>query len=85
MLGPTVSDDGSSWDDACRLVNAYGLNAGGEQELPMAVLELLLMENDGTLDDKPKSSHSNRNYTARLSYWATMMQLYWLRQKKPQK
>jgi glycerate 2-kinase len=56
--GPTVPDDGSSWDDAWRLVNLYGLNAGGEHELPTSVLDLILMGKDGKLDDTPKSSHS---------------------------
>jgi len=51
--GPTVPDDGSSWDDAYGLVNAYGL----EHELPIAVLDLLLMGKDGKLDDTPKSAH----------------------------
>ena len=51
--GPTVPDDGSSWDDAYGLVNAYGL----EHELPIAVLDLLLMGKDGKLDDTPKSVH----------------------------
>ena len=55
--GPTVPDDGSSWDDAYELVNAYGLNAGGQHELPIAVLGLLLMGKDGELDDTPKSTH----------------------------
>jgi len=55
--GPTVPDDGSSWDDAHGLVNAYGLNSGGEHELPIAVLDLLLMGKDGKLDDTPKSAH----------------------------
>jgi len=54
--GPTVPDS-SDWDDACRLVEEYGLNAGGNHELPKPVLDLLQMGKDGTLDDTPKSSH----------------------------
>lgn len=56
--GPTMPDDGSGWDDACRLVDEYGLNAGGIHELPITVLDLLSMGKDGKLDDTPKSSHS---------------------------
>ncbi|KAL3811714.1 hypothetical protein ACHAXA_004080 [Cyclostephanos tholiformis] len=56
--GPTVPDDGSCWDDARALVDSYGLNAGGEYELPTAVLDLLSMGKDGKFDDTPKSSHS---------------------------
>lgn len=55
--GPTVPDDGSDWDDACRLVEEYGLNAGGNHELPQAVLDMLQMGKEGKLDDTPKSSH----------------------------
>jgi len=55
--GPTVPDDASNWDDAYRLVEEYGLNAGGEHELPMPVQELLQMGRDGKLDDTPKSKH----------------------------
>eukprot|EP00579_Thalassiosira_antarctica_P022673 CAMPEP_0201988412 /NCGR_PEP_ID=MMETSP0904-20121228/92314_1 /ASSEMBLY_ACC=CAM_ASM_000553 /TAXON_ID=420261 /ORGANISM="Thalassiosira antarctica, Strain CCMP982" /LENGTH=496 /DNA_ID=CAMNT_0048542583 /DNA_START=133 /DNA_END=1623 /DNA_ORIENTATION=- len=55
--GPTVPDDGSGWDDACRLVEEYGLNAGGNHELPQAVLDMLQMGKDGKLDDTPKSTH----------------------------
>jgi len=55
--GPTVPDDGSNWDDACRLVKEYGLDAGGSHELPQSVLSLLQMGKDGKLDDTPKSSH----------------------------
>ncbi len=55
--GPTVPDDASGWDDACRLVDSYGLHGGGEHELPIAVLDLLSMGKDGKLDDTPKSSH----------------------------
>ena len=55
--GPTMPDDGSNWDDACRLVDKYGLNAGGKHELPTTVLDLLSMGKDGKLDDTPKSSN----------------------------
>lgn len=54
--GPTVPD-GSNWDDACRLVEEYGLSAGGKHELPQTVLDLLWMGKDGKLEDTPKSSH----------------------------
>mmetsp|Transcript_1179 Transcript_1179/g.2934 ORF Transcript_1179/g.2934 Transcript_1179/m.2934 type:complete len:650 (+) Transcript_1179:180-2129(+) len=55
--GPTVPDDGSGWDDACELVEEYGLDVGGVHELPGAVLDMLRMGRDGELDDTPKSSH----------------------------
>jgi glycerate 2-kinase len=55
--GPTVPDDGSTWEDAWRLVNEYGLNSGGKHELPHSVLEFLWRGKLGELDDTPKSSH----------------------------
>lgn len=55
--GPTVPDDGSGWDDACRLVEEYGLGRGGDHEIPEAVLELLRRGSEGQLDDTPDSSH----------------------------
>mmetsp|Transcript_27988 Transcript_27988/g.41777 ORF Transcript_27988/g.41777 Transcript_27988/m.41777 type:complete len:572 (-) Transcript_27988:50-1765(-) len=55
--GPTVPDDGSGWDDACRLVQEYGLEADGEYALPDTVLNLLRLGKEGQLEDTPKSSH----------------------------
>jgi len=55
--GPTVPDDASGWDTACRLVKEYGLEAGGEYALPDAVLNLLRIGKEGLLEDTPKSSH----------------------------
>lgn len=55
--GPTVPDDCSGWDDACRLVKEYGLEADGEYALPDAVLNLLRLGKEGHLEDTPKSSH----------------------------
>ena len=54
--GPTVPDS-SGWDDACKLIYEYGLNSGGEHELPKSVLDVLQMGKDGKLEDTPKSSH----------------------------
>ena len=54
--GPTVPDE-SDWNDALRLVEEYGLNSGGEHELPQSVLDLLQMGKDGKLEDTPKTSH----------------------------
>ena len=54
--GPTVPDE-SNWHDALRLVTEYGLDAGGEHELPKTVFDLLRMGKAGKLDDTPKSSH----------------------------
>ena len=55
--GPTVPDDASGWDSACRLVKEYGLEADGEYALPDAVLKLLRLGKEGQLEDTPKSSH----------------------------
>jgi len=55
--GPTVPDDASGWDNACRLVKEYGLEAGGEHALPDTVLNLLQVGKEGLLEDTPKSSH----------------------------
>lgn len=54
--GPTVPD-ASGWDDACRLVTEYGLEADGEYALPDTVLNLLRLGKEGHLEDTPKSSH----------------------------
>lgn len=53
--GPTVPDD-SDWEDARSLVEEYGLNAGGDHELPRAVLNLLHGD-AGESDDTPRSAH----------------------------
>ena len=55
--GPTVPDDESGWDDACRLVNEYGLGIDGVHELPKTVLDLLEKGQAGNLEDTPKSTH----------------------------
>lgn len=55
--GPTVPDDGSTWEDAWRLVSEYGLNTGGKHELPRSVLDFIWKGKAGDLDDTPKSSH----------------------------
>lgn len=55
--GPTVPDDDSTWEDAWRLVNEYGLITGGKHELPQSVLDFLWKGKAGELDDTPKSSH----------------------------
>lgn len=55
--GPTVPDDCSGWDDACRLVKEYGLDADGDYAIPDSVLNLLRLGREGQLEDTPKSSH----------------------------
>ncbi len=55
--GPTVPDDGSSWEDAWRLVIEYGLNTGEKHGFPQSVLDFLWRGNIGKLNDTPKSSH----------------------------
>mmetsp|Transcript_4746 Transcript_4746/g.9943 ORF Transcript_4746/g.9943 Transcript_4746/m.9943 type:complete len:626 (-) Transcript_4746:54-1931(-) len=65
--GPTVPDDGSDWNDACKLVEDYGLGCGGDHELPAAVLELLQVGKTGNLDDTPKSKHPAFSSTAGLT------------------
>ncbi|KAL9183673.1 hypothetical protein ACHAXT_004529 [Thalassiosira profunda] len=54
--GPTVPDP-SGWEDAWNLVEEYSLNAGGDHELPRAVLDLLQRGKAGQFEDTPKSSH----------------------------
>lgn len=74
--GPTVPDDVDGWDDARRIVDAYGLNAGGEHELPAAVLDVLSGGRDGVLDDAPRSSHpafSTMALGGRTSYSETIL------------
>ncbi|KAL7546671.1 hypothetical protein ACHAWF_010004 [Thalassiosira exigua] len=54
--GPTVPDS-SDWNDACSLVEEYGLGTGGHHELPLGVIELLQRGKEGILDDTPKAYH----------------------------
>ena len=54
--GPTVADR-SDWEDAMAIVNEYGLQKGGEHELPSNVLQLLQMGCEGLLEDTPKEDH----------------------------
>ena len=55
--GPTVPDDNSTWKDALKLVDSFGLGRGQRHELPTAVLDVLERGERGELDDTPKSCH----------------------------
>jgi glycerate-2-kinase len=54
--GPTVAD-GSDWKDAVQIVREYGLDEGGDHELPVEVLKLLQMGKEGLVEDTPKEDN----------------------------
>ena len=64
--GPTVADE-SNWDDAIAIAEEYGLDVGGEHELPMAVLKLLKMGRDGLVDDTPKTDNPAFSFNSATS------------------
>lgn len=64
--GPTVADD-SDWEHAIAIVEEYGLDEGGEHELPMAVLRLLKMGHDGLIDDTPKKDNPAFSFNSSMS------------------
>ncbi|KAL3792475.1 hypothetical protein HJC23_008397 [Cyclotella cryptica] len=59
--GPTVPDS-SGWVEAWEIAREYGLDEGGEHELPPTVLKLLQMGMDGLLGDTPKSDNPAFSY-----------------------
>ena len=64
--GPTVTDD-SDWEHAIAIVEEYGLDEGGEHELPMSVLRLLKMGKDGLIDDTPKKDDPTFSFNSSTS------------------
>jgi len=52
--GPTVPDDGSTWQDASDLIQKFGLHS----KLPSTVMQMVQDGVNGELSDTPKSSHA---------------------------
>ena len=54
--GPTVPDS-SSWQEAFDLISEYGLDRGGEYELPAKVLDMMHQGLRGEIEDSPDGDH----------------------------
>ena len=54
--GPSVPD-GSSWQHASDLISEFGLDKGGEYELPATVLDMIHQGLRGEIEDTPGDDH----------------------------